>query len=172
MRAHVFAVLLGVICVLSAAGTHAEVPILAPDPEECEACTVVNLSQRTRFPERGSPFEEWVLWCEGCRGAYPQWTLQATFECRPWNQVQFLMRSRQTCFWSCPALVDSVPLDAHAVCLTVVVIPDPCVQLTLHRRVPPSPRQRSLPSGTSVRTPPGFRTPTRSAVGAGCTTPR
>lgn len=112
MKAYAFVLLLSVICVLSATGTRAEAPIVAPTPEECQAYTVVNLSQRTRFPSRDSPSEEWVLWCEGCRGVYPNWTLQAVFSCRVPGERDFRTMSNRYCppdqcgrieeIWLCP----------------------------------------------------------------------
>ncbi len=97
MKGQAVAVLIRMICALSTIGAQVEVPIVAPEPEECQTCTAVNLSQRTRFPDKTSPFEEWVLWCEGCRGSYPEWTLQATFLCRPWDQAGFSERFVRKC---------------------------------------------------------------------------
>jgi len=89
--------------------------VVAPKPEaECQACAAVDLSQRTRFPDRDRPNEEWVLWCEGCRGAYPQWTLQATFACRLPGEREFHVGRS----WHCPPEECSEVLEEGWFCLT------------------------------------------------------
>lgn len=52
MKGQAVTALLSMICALSAIGAQVEVPIVAPDPEECQACAVADLSQRTRFADK------------------------------------------------------------------------------------------------------------------------